>query len=193
MRAVRLVLPAAAALALTACFGGAKPPPTLLTLTPQAAPVAIQRTATPGQAVTILDPLVGKELRQVRVPVLEAPGQVTYIKGLQYVDTPDRLFQHLLAETVKRTTNRVVLDQGQTTLDSGVLVTGTLERFGYDTALGQVIVTYDATLSTQGGTQVQARRFEATAPADGTAATVGPALNQAANAVASQVASWIGS
>ena len=193
MRALRPFLPAVAALALTACFGGAKPPSTLLTLTPQAAPVAIQRTATPGQAVTILDPLVGKELRQVRVPVLKAPGQVTYIKGLQYVDTPDRLFQHLLAETVKRTTNRVVLDQGQTTLDPGVLVTGTLERFGYDTASGQVIVTYDATLSTQGGAQVQARRFEATAPADGTAATVGPALNQAANAVATQVAGWIGS
>jgi len=190
MRAVRLLLPTVAALALTACFGG-KTPATLLTLTPQAAPVAIQRSASAGQAVTIEPPLVAKEIRQVRVPVLEAPGRVTYVKDLQYVDTPDRLFGQLLTETVKRTTNRVVLDPNQTGLDPGLRVTGTLERFGYDVASGQVIVTYDATLSTQGGAQVQARRFEATAPSDGTAATVGPAINQAANAVATQVAGWL--
>ncbi len=55
-----------------------------------------------------------------------------------------------------------------------------------------MIVIYDGILSTQGGSRVETRRFEATAPADGTAATVGPALNQAANAVATQVAGWVG-
>lgn len=192
MRAVRPFLPAAAALALTACFGGAKPPPTLLTLTPQAAAVAIQRSATAGQAVTIEVPIVAKEIRQIRVPVLEAPGQVTYVEDLQYVDTPDKLFQQLLTETVKRTTGRVVLAPGQAALDPGLKVSGTLERFGYDAQSGQVIVTYDATLSTEGGTRVETRRFEASAPANGTADTVGPALNQAANAVAAQVAGWVG-
>ena len=39
---------------------------------------------------------------------------------LQLVDTPDRLFQSLLAETVRRTTNRVVLDPSQTALDPGL-------------------------------------------------------------------------
>lgn len=193
MRAVRLLLPAAAALSVSACFGGAKPPPTLLTLTPSAPPVTIQRSASAGQAVTIEVPLVSREIRQVRVPVLERAGEITYIKGLQYVATPDTLFQALVSETVRRTTNRVVLEPGQTTLDPGIRVSGTLQRFGYDVPSGQVIVTYDATLSTQGGTQVQTRRFEATAPANGTAASVGPALNQAANAVATQVAGWVGS
>ena len=192
MRAVvRFLLPAAASLSLGACFGG-KPPPTLLTLTPSAAPVAIQRSAAAGQSVTIDVPLVAREIRQVRVPVLERPGEVTYVKGLQYTATPDQLFQSLVSETVRRTTQRVVLEPGQTVLDPGLRVSGTLQRFGYDVASGQVIVTYDGILSTQGGSRVETRRFEATAPADGTAATVGPALNQAANAVAAQVAGWVG-
>jgi cholesterol transport system auxiliary component len=86
----------------------------------------------------------------------------------------------------------VVLDPGQTTLDPGTLVTGALQRFGYDAASGQVVVTYDASLSTAGATQVQTRRFTASAPADGTASSVGPALNRAANQVALDVAKWIG-
>jgi len=56
-----------------------------------------------------------------------------------------------------------------------------------------VIVTYDASLSTQGGSHVETRRFTATVPADGTANTVGPAINRAANQVAGEVAQWIGS
>jgi cholesterol transport system auxiliary component len=192
MRAVRLLVPTFAALSLSACLGGAKPPATLLTLTPQAAAVPIARTATAGEAVTIETPLIGKEIRQVRVPALEGPGQVTYIEDLQYVDTPDKLFQQLLTETVKRTTRRVVLGTSQASLDPGLRVTGSLERFGYDVQSGQVVVTFDASLSTQGGARVETRRFEATAPADGTAATVGPAINQAANAVALQAAQWIG-
>ena len=57
---------------------------------------------------------------------------------------------------------------------------------------GTVVVRYDGALSSAGGTRVQTRRFEASVPADGTAATVGPALNAAANAVAAEVARWIG-
>jgi cholesterol transport system auxiliary component len=51
------------------------------------------------------------------------------------------------------------------------------------------MVTYDASLTA--GTRVETRRFTATAPADGTAATVGPALNRAANQVALDVSNWI--
>lgn len=193
MRSLRLLLPLAATLALQACFGGSKPPATLLTLSPQAAPsTALVRASTAGEAVTIEVPVIGKEIRQVRVPVLEGPGRVTYVEDLQWVDTPDRLFQQLLTETVKRTTARVVLDPSQASLDPGLRVTGTLERFGYDQQSGQVLVIYDAALSTAGGGRVETRRFQATAPADGTAATVGPAINQAANAVALEAARWIG-
>jgi len=100
--------------------------------------------------------------------------------------------QALLQETVRRTTNRVVLDPNQTGFDPGLTVNGQLQRFGYDASTGQVVVTYDGSLSAGGGARVETRRFTATAPADGTAATVGPALNRAANQVALDVAKWIG-
>jgi cholesterol transport system auxiliary component len=187
---MRLLLPFTAALALAGCFGGAKVPPTLLTLTPTSAEAAIDRTAAASEAVTIEPPVAGRDIRQVRVPVLEGPGQVAYVKDLQYLETPDRLFQQLLSETVKRVTGRVVIDPRQTGIDPGTRVSGVLQRFGHDAATGRVMVVYDAT-ATRGAT-VQTRRFTATAPADGTAATVGPAINAAANEVAVQVARWIG-
>jgi cholesterol transport system auxiliary component len=189
----------ALAAALSACSlggllgGGGKPPVSLLTLTPEAAePAQIARSAAAGQAVTINVPTVPKELSAVRVPVQVGPTDVQYVANLQLVDTPDRLFQGLLAETVRRTTSRVVLDPGQSNLDPGITVTGQLQRFGYDAATGQVMVTYDASLATAGAARVETRRFTATAPADGTAASVGPALNRAANQVALDVAKWIG-
>jgi cholesterol transport system auxiliary component len=187
----------ALSLALSACAGllggGAKAPPTLQTLTPEAPdPGAISRTANAGQAVTVAVPIVPKELRTVRVPVQVNPTDIQYVTGVQWVDTPDHLFQRLVAETIRRTTDRVVLDSALTTLDPGYLLSGQLQRFGYDAQTGQVIVEYDGALSTMGGTRVDARRFVATVPADGTAATVGPALNRAANQVAADVAKWVG-
>ena len=195
---LRLTAPIALAFALSACslgglMGGGKAPAMLLSLTPEAPlPDQIVRSANAGETVTIGVPVVAKELRAVRVPVQVSPTQVAYVTGLQWVDTPDRLFQGLLAETVRRTTNRVVIDSQQATLDPGLVVSGQLQRFGFDQASGDVIVRYDAAKSTGGGARVDTRRFEARTPASGDAATVGPALNQAANRVALDVASWIG-
>jgi cholesterol transport system auxiliary component len=193
------VAPIALAFALAGCSlsgllgGGGKPPTQLLTLTAEAPdPGQIVRTANAGEAVTVAVPTVGKENRTVRVPVQVNPTTIQYVANLQMVDTPDRLFADLLAETVRRTTNRVVLDSHQAALDPGLLVSGELQRFGYDAASGQAIVQYDGSLSTAGGTRVETRRFTATAPADGSAATVGPALNRAANQVALDVAKWVG-
>jgi len=186
-------------LAVTACSlsgmlgGGGKAPPTLLSLTPTAtAPEAIVRTAGPGEAVTIQLPIIPKELRTVRVPAQVGPTAVAYIQDLQWVDTPDRLFRDLVAETVTRTTSRVVLDSRQSSLDPGLTISGRLSSFGYEAGQGSVLVRYDAAKSSAGGTQVETRRFEAREPADGTAQTVGPALNSAANRVAAEVAQWVG-
>ena len=193
MRMSRLSLVALGALSLVSCFGGKKVPPTLLTLTSSApAPQSIQRTAGPGDAITIDVPVVPKELATTRVPALVGPTAIAYIKDVQWVESPDRLFQDLVQETVIRTTGRVVLDPRQSSLDPGLHLTGTLSRFGYDTQEGAVIVRYDGALATVGGTRVETRRFEAREPADGTAATVGPALNNAANRVAAEVAQWVG-
>jgi cholesterol transport system auxiliary component len=165
----------------------------LYTLTADAAdPGPINRTVKAGQAVTIGTPLMARELRTVRVPVQLTPTDVQYVTDLQWIDTPDRLFQSLLQETVRRTTNRVVLDPRQTGLDPGLQVTGELERFGYDASTRQATVVYDASLSAAGGARTEARRFIATVPADGTARSVATGLNSAANQVAAQVAQWIG-
>ena len=197
---MRVLLKAASVMALASALGGCallggggKAPANLVTLTPEAQePAQIARTAAAGQSVTIATPTVGRELSTVRVPVQVSATNVQYVTNLTLVDMPARLFADLVAETVRRTTNRVVLDSGQANLDPGLLVSGELQRFGYDTATGQVIVTYDGSLSTAGGNRVETRRFTATAPADGTSASVGPALNRAANQVALDVAKWVG-
>lgn len=194
---LRVIAPVALAAAVSGCslssiVGGGKVPPTLLTLTPQAAsPGEFTRAAAAGATITINTPVIPEELRTVRVPVHVTPTDIAYVQDAQWVDTPDALFRELLSETVRRTTARVVLDPRQTALDPGLLVSGQLQRFGYDAQEGSVIIRFDAALATAGGTRVETRRFEARTPADGTAATVGPALNQAANQVALEAASWI--
>jgi cholesterol transport system auxiliary component len=193
MRMNRLSLVALGALSLASCFGGKKVPPTLLTLTSSApAPATVSRTAAPGDAITIDVPVVPKELATTRVPALVGPTAIAYVKDVQWVESPDKLFQDLVQETVIRTTGRVVLDPRQSALDPGLHLTGTLSRFGYDAQEGAVIVRYDGALSAPGGSRVETRRFEAHVPADGTAGTVGPALNDAANRVAAEVAHWVG-
>jgi cholesterol transport system auxiliary component len=172
--------------------GGGKPPVVLQTLRPEAAdPGAMTRSAAAGQAVTIETPVISNELRTIRVPVQISPTDVQYVTNLQWVDTPDKLFQNLVEETVRRTTNRVVLNPNQTGVEPGVVLRGQLERFGYNAQTGQVEVAYDAIMSATGA-EVQTRRFVANVPADGTGPSVGPALNRAANQIATEVAQWIG-
>lgn len=176
-----------------ALMGGGKTPASLVTLSSTAPdPGPIARNSAAGESITIDVPVVAKEIRTTRVAAQTGTTTVAYIKDLTLVDTPDRLFRDLVAETVLRTTNRVVLDSDQATLDPGMVVTGRLTNFGYEAGQGNVLVRYDAAMAAKGGAGVQTRRFEARVPADGTAATVGPALNDAANQVAAEVAQWIG-
>lgn len=197
-RTLRVSASVALALSLAGCMGGllgggGKAPPWLLTLTPQApAPAEIARTAGPGESVTIDTPVIPKEIRTTRVPVHSGPIAIAYVEDLTWADTPDRLFQDLLTETATRMTNRVVLDPNQSTLDPGVTISGNLSRFGYDAQEGMVIVRYDAAMTKAGGAAVTTRRFEAKEPADGTASSVAPAINAAANRVAMDVAQWVG-
>jgi cholesterol transport system auxiliary component len=199
MKLLRPAAPLALALALGACslsslLGGGKVPPTLLTLTSEApAPARVSRAASAGETVTVSVPIISKELRTIRVPVQMSPTDVAYVKDVQWVDTPDRLFQALLSETITRTTGRVVLDPRQAGLDPGLVVSGQLHEFGFNEALQSVVVRYDAALSTAGGTRVETRRFEARVPAAAVRGSIGPALNRAANQVSFEVARWISS
>ncbi len=188
----RAALALTAALALPGCFGGAKVPDTKMTLSPAQARTAAVRTASEGQAITVVVPTVPRELATLRVPVHETEIAVSYLKGAQWVEMPAALFARLVSETVAATTGRVVLDPSQFTFDPGQRLTGTLQRFGLDAGRMEVVAIYDAALARQGG-GVTARRFEARVPvaaADGP--NVAPALNQAANQLATEVAAWVG-
>jgi cholesterol transport system auxiliary component len=181
-------------LPLAACISfGAEPPPSLLTLTPTS-PVTVgqSQTASADRSITVTVPVVPQEIATARVPVQATATTVAYVKDAQWVEAPARLFARLMSDTITARTGRIVLDPGQFTLNPGVRLTGELRQFGMDAASRSAVVVYDAALA-RGEGQVEKRRFEARVPVGAIdAASAGPALNQAANQVAADVASWIG-
>lgn len=184
----------AGALALSGCFSfGAKPPESLLRLTPAASvPAATSRSGTAAAAVTVVEPTVSQELQTNRVPVRASATSVAYLKDAQWVEFPAALFRDLLSETVAAQTGRVVLDDLQFSFDPGTRLTGQLRFFGVDADAKEAVVSYDATLARTAET-VETRRFEARVPIEAVdVASVAPALNDAANRVAADVAAWIG-
>ena len=189
----RKLLILGATIALSGCFGGAKAPDTLMTLNPaQMRPAATTRNAAEGEAITVVVPTVPRELQSLRVPVHETELGVSYLKNAQWVEMPANLFGRLLTETIGATTGRVVLDPKQFSFDPGQRLTGTLQRFGLDAQRMEVVAVFDAVLAKKGG-GIASRRFEARVPAGaGDAAAVAPALNQAGNQIAAEVAAWIG-
>ena len=96
------------------------------------------RTAAAGQAVTIDVRSSPRSFARSACPVQLTPTDVQYVTNLQWVDTPDRLFQDLLEETVRRTTNRVVLDPNQTGLDPGWCFTASSSASAMTPQTGQV-------------------------------------------------------
>ena len=190
----KTILALGCALALSGCFGGAKVPDTLMTLNPaQVRTAATTRSSAEGQAITVVVPSVPRELETLRVPVHETELGVSYLKNAQWIELPANLFARLVSDTIAASTNRVVLDPKQFTFDPGQRLTGTLQRFGLDAGRMEVVAIFDAALARQGG-GITARRFEARVPVTAAdAAVIAPALNQAANQVAAEVATWVGS
>jgi len=194
MRA-KLLLALPAALALAGCFGGGGTARELLTLTPaETRPAAAPRTAGQGEAITVAVPTLPQALRTTRIPVYVNETTIQYLTDGAWVEQPGGLFARLLGETIAARTGRVVLDPSQYSNDPGTRITGTLVKFGLDPTAMQVVIVYDAVLARTGANGgVVTNRFEARLPvAEATPAAVAPALNQAANQLAVQVAAWIG-
>lgn len=192
---VRALLIVAAALPLAACISfGPKTPASLLSLTADTSlPAGTARTARDGQTVIVYVPTAPQELATTRVPVHTGPTAIAYLKDAQWIDTPGRLFRELLGETIAARTARVVLDPRQAALAPGMRLGGRLTDFGLDVPSHSVVVTYDATLARGEKQPVETRRFEARVPVSSeTVTAVAPALNQAANQVAVDVAAWVG-
>lgn len=191
---VRLAVMASTALALAGCVSfGPKAPKALVTLTPATTvTVGSTRTAGPGQTVTILYPTAPVAIVSTRIPVYAGTGPLTYVADIAWNDTPVRLFQRLLSETVASKTGKIVLDLRQYTLDPGLRVSGQLQQFGIDATRSEAVVTYDAVVTREGG-GIETRRFESRVPVTAIdASNVGLPLNQAANNVAAEVAAWLG-
>lgn len=183
----------AALMLLGGCVSfGPKVPDTLLSLTPEAAVQAgSAASGTVAGAIVVLAPEAERRLDVQRVPVQIDAANIAYLKGAQWVERPARLMQRLMAETIRARTGKVVLENDPG-VGNGVRLSSRLLEMGYDARTSSAIVRLDATREQAGG-RIDSRRFESVVPGvSDKAASVGPALNRAANDVARQVAEWAG-
>lgn len=188
------ILALLAAAPLAACSFGAKPPPSFLQLSPASVvPVGQARSSASAPSISILVPVIPQALATARVPVQTTDTDVQYINDAQWVEPPQRLFARLVSDTVTARTGRLVLSQGQTIADPGAQLAGELRNFGIDGRTREAVVTFDAALVRNAGKAVEKRRFEARVPvAEISPAAAAPAINQAANRVADELADWVG-
>jgi cholesterol transport system auxiliary component len=190
----RALLPAILALALAGCVSlSPDPPESLLTLTPtRAAPAGATTAGEAATALAVIVPDTDQRLNVVRVPVQTSDSSIAYLKDAVWVEKPARLFQQLLSETIRAGGSRLVVGEGDFGYSAATKLSGRLLDMGFDASSGSVVVRFDAVLQGADG-KVRTKRFEnrvsGVAP---DAASVGPALNEAANAVAAEVADWVG-
>lgn len=179
---------------LSACISfGAKPPASLLTITPAASvPLDRAQDSARTRSIVIEVPAVPQAISGVRVPVQVTPTSLVYVPDAAWSEPPARLFARLLSDTVTARNNMVVVTPIQAIGDPSAQLSGELRTFGVDATARMAIVTYDGALRRAGVEAIEKRRFEARVPiATIDAASAGTAINDAANQVAGQVADWI--
>ena len=171
---------------------GGEVPDSLLTLTPTAsAPAGSGGGEAREGALIIAEFEVPKALDVTRVPVQVTDTQMAYLQDAVWVERPARLFGRLVAETIRTRSNRIVVDGDDPGVGASDRLHGSLRAFGYDARTREAVVTLDA-VRNRSDSAVSTRRFEARVPvAAPETAFVGPALNEAANDVAGQVADWL--
>ena len=182
-------------LLLGGCFGGlgGKAPAVLISLTPNQAPAAgTGVTGSQDNALVVLEPDVDRKLAVLKVPVRVNGSSIAYLADIAWVERPARQFRGLLAETLRASGKRLVLEDDGTAGPAAYRLGGRLVDMGYDASEQAVVVRFEAIRSMRGGA-VETRRFESVIP--GVSAkpeAIAPALNRAANAVAADVAAWMG-
>ncbi len=183
--------------ALTACVslgGGGDLPDQLISLTPDnVAPAGDLDTVDGAAAIVVLDPDASRRLDVTRVPVQVDAANVAYLQDAVWVEKPARQFRSLLAETIRAKSRQVVVEGSDSEVIGRTVVSGRLLDMGYDAQVQAVIVRFDAIVEGTDG-KIRSRRFEAEVLGiSPKAAFIAPALNEAANDVAAQVAEWVGS
>ena len=187
------VLAATGALAACVSFGGAEPPPSLLSLSPdQKLSAGAMQTGPQSGSLVVGLPAAPQKLNTIRVPVQTSGTGIAYLKDAVWVDKPARLFQDLLSETIAAKNGRLVLTGTQAGGRAQTYLTGELVNFGLDGPSLTVTVTYDA-VKMSDDQPVEKKRFEASESVYAAEpGPVGAALNKAANKVAADVAEWVG-
>jgi len=187
------IMAAGLMLLLPGCLSmGGKLPDTLLDLTPSlTAEAGSAAMGAMPQALAVIEPHAAQKLDVKRVPVQVSASQVAYLQDAVWVEKPVRLFQRLLAETLRADGRYLVIDGIDRQYSAGTRLTGQLLDMGYDAPSQSAVVRFEAVLEKPAGA-VATRRFESIVPGvSARAGTVGSALNQAANDVAAQVAAWV--
>ncbi len=195
MKTLSIAIGLLAALPLAGCISfGATPPDTLLKLQSAAqVPVGQVQNSATAKSIVIGVPVTPQSLATQRVPVATSATSVAYVKDAQWSEPPARLFARLVSDTVAARTGRVVLSPVQAIAEANDDLEGELRSFGLDAATREAVVTFDGALQRAGQPATEKRRFEARVPVTAIdAASTGPALNQAANQIAAEVADWIG-
>ncbi|MHA3793330.1 ABC-type transport auxiliary lipoprotein family protein [Rhizorhabdus wittichii] len=190
----RTILALTAAGLLAGCISfGEDPPERLMSLTSTARVAADQGKVTRDvQAVGVSAPALPAALRNQRIAV-QTGAAFAYLPKAAWVDTPSQLFRSVLAETIEARTGRFVPDTRNGAITPDTRLSGTLLAFQLLGGQGKVLVIYDATLAKSGSDEIRARRFERSVPVAGEdARSVAAALNEATNAIAADVADWIG-
>lgn len=183
------------AVLLSGCLGlgGAEPPATLIALTAAQAPEAgTVVTGRQDEALLVLEPEVDRKLAVLRVPVRVNGASIAYLADAAWVERPARQFRGLLAETLRASGKRLVLEDDGTGGPVAQRLGGRLLDMGYDAAQQAVVVRFEAIRTTRADA-VETRRFESVVPGiSAKPEAIAPALNRAANAVAADVAAWLG-
>ena len=184
---IGLIITVAGCVSLTS-----KAPPSLLVLTAtKAVASGTQNTGNPSQALVVLIPDVPRKIDTNRVPVQVDASQIAYLKDAFWADKPARLMQQLLSETIRAQSNRLVLTEVEAGGNAERTLSGNLMEFGIDAAKMEAVVIFEAVKMVR-GKPVQTKRFERRAAISAILpAPSGAGLNQAANAVAADIASWM--
>ncbi|WP_448586400.1 ABC-type transport auxiliary lipoprotein family protein [Thermaurantiacus sp.] len=175
-------------------IGAPAAPPALhvLSLTAPASVPAGLGTVSRAEALTLIGFASPADLQTVRLPIRVSETEVQYLKDASWAEPPARAFGRLVAETLVAS-GYPVLDRGIVGRAGGHQLGGELSDFHVDVrGAPRVRVRFKATLTGPDG--IRQRIFERDAPldrVDGPAAA--RALNAAANAVAADMAAWVGS
>lgn len=197
--ALKAGLAAGLALALAGCVSlGVELPDSLLTLSAEAGAPVGAGAAAGGEgnesAIAVLTPEVPAKLDVLRVPVNVSATEIAYLENAIWIEKPARLFRRVLGETLRSRGGEnapLVLDSDDAPLRAGTFLRGTLMELSYDAPAREVVVRFDAVRSDAAGGAIT-RRFEARESGiSADAASVGPALNRAANTLARDVADWV--